>query len=148
MTKKPKTIFKSVMLVDDNEIDNFINQKMLEGCGFAESVFVHTSSKSALEFLNNLVRNYDSIPEHLIPGVIFLDINMPIMDGFQFVEKFAELPADFRNKINIVMLSTSINPNDALKSNDNPYILCFLNKPLNQKYIDEISAMTGHLNEV
>ena len=84
--KKPTSKYNSVMLIDDNEIDNFINQKMIEGCNFAERIYVHTSGKSAIEFLCNLAR-IKEVPEELIPEIIFVDINMPIMDGFQFLEE-------------------------------------------------------------
>ncbi|MCH7535452.1 MAG: hypothetical protein IH948_06850 [Bacteroidetes bacterium] len=60
--KKPKSKFSVVMLVDDNEVDNFINQKMIEGSNFAEHVYVHTSGKSALEFLHNLEKSASDIP--------------------------------------------------------------------------------------
>src|SRR5687767_12509529 len=107
--KKPAFKYPSVMLIDDNEIDNFINQKMIEGSHFAERVYVHTSSKSALEFYLNLVRS-EGIPEELFPSVIFLDINMPIMDGFQFLDEFGKIPLKNRGNVKIVMLTTSINP--------------------------------------
>ncbi|MFQ5336000.1 MAG: response regulator [Flavobacteriales bacterium] len=142
---KQTTVFDSVMLIDDNEIDNFINQKMIEGCCFAQNVFIHTSSRSALEFLQNLERNHEKIPENMLPGMIFLDINMPIMDGFQFVEQFANLKASIRDRMKIVMLSTSINPNDMIRSEESPYILRFINKPLNEKLLDELAEQSAKL---
>jgi two-component system LytT family response regulator len=72
------------MLIDDSEIDNFINQKMIEGCNFAGNVYVHTSSKSALEFLKNFDRT-GVFPKELSPEVIFLDINMPGRLGFDLM---------------------------------------------------------------
>lgn len=138
--KKPESTYHSVMLIDDNEIDNFINQKMIEGCAFADHVHIHTSSKSALEFLDNLQRGGESIPESMIPGMIFLDINMPILDGFQFMEEFEKLPGNFRSKIKIVMLSTSINPSDMEKAEKHELIQKFLNKPLNEKHLASITA--------
>lgn len=139
MSSKPKkSKYNSVMLVDDNEIDNFINQKMIEGYSFSERIYIHTSSRSALEFLKNIERNGDNFPEELIPHMIFLDINMPIMDGFQFVEEFEKLKPSFREKIKIVMLSTSINPSDLEYANNNPYVLRFLNKPLIKEHLENL----------
>ena len=83
MIKRPTPKFSTVMLIDDSEIDNFINQKMIEGCNIAERIYIHTSSKSALEFLKNIERTSE-VAKNLIPEIIFLDINMPIMD-FNFL---------------------------------------------------------------
>src|SRR5687768_13215571 len=119
MTKKPTPKYTTVMLIDDSEIDNFINQKMIEGCNFAERTYIHTSSKSALEFLKNLERT-GQVPKELIPQIIFLDINMPIMDGFQFIEEFDKLSQDFKDS-KVVMLTTSIIPSDIEKSTKSKY---------------------------
>lgn len=135
--KKPQVKYPSVMLIDDNEIDNFINQKMIEGCQFAERVYVHTSSKSALEFYHNLVRA-EGIPDELFPAVIFLDINMPIMDGFQFMEEFEKIESKHREKTKVVMLTTSISPIDIENSKKKKYVSQFFNKPLTEEQLQQL----------
>jgi CheY-like chemotaxis protein len=135
--RKPDSKYPSVMLIDDNEIDNFINQKMIEGCGFSANVYVHTSGKSALEFYGNLARTA-GMPAELFPKVIFLDINMPIMDGFQFLDEFEKIAVKQSEPVKIVMLTTSINPIDIEKANKGKFVAKFLNKPLTQKHLDSI----------
>lgn len=136
--KKPQSSFRNVMLIDDSEIDNFINQKMIEGCNFAENVYVHTSSKSALEFLKNFDRN-GVFPKELTPGIIFLDINMPIMDGFQFADEFQKFGQDLKDVIKIVFLTTSLNPQDQEKAMKTPGVLKYINKPLTREHLTDIA---------
>jgi CheY-like chemotaxis protein len=135
--KRPTPKYSTVMLIDDSEIDNFINHKMIEGCNFSERTYIHTSSKSALEFLRNLERT-GKVPKELIPEVIFLDINMPIMDGFQFIEEFDKLTKDFKTRTKIVMLTTSVNPTDIERSQKNKYIIKYINKPLTQEMLSTL----------
>lgn len=125
------------MLIDDNEIDNFINQKMLEGCNFAERVYVHTNGKSALEFLRNIER-MGKKELSLFPDVIFLDLNMPVMDGYQFADEFEKLPDTLKNRTKIVILTTSLNPSDAEKAKKYPLIVKYLNKPLTCAMIESL----------
>ncbi|MFH1320770.1 MAG: response regulator [Bacteroidota bacterium] len=135
--KKPQPRYSTAMLIDDNEIDNFINQKMIEGCNFAEQIYIHTSSRSALEFLDNFAR-VENIPDKILPEIIFLDINMPIMDGFQFVEEFRKRPAHIKEKIRIVMLTTSIDPTDQKQCDEDELIEKFISKPLTEEHLGEI----------
>jgi len=125
------------MLIDDSEIDNFINMKMMEGCGFADRVYVHTNGRSAMELLKNIERMGEK-DVSLFPDVIFLDLNMPIMDGYQFVDEFEKMPAALTSKTKIVVLTTSLNPSDQEKSQKYPQIVKYINKPLTCELIESI----------
>ncbi len=129
--------YKSVMIVDDNDIDNFINEKMIKSARFSENVYTHTSVKSALEFFKNL-STIEDIPSGLIPSYIFLDINMPILDGFHFLDEFKNLPYEFIPRIKIVMLTTSLNPSDLEKTKSYNNIVSYLYKPLIESDLDKL----------
>lgn len=131
-TKAPAKKYKTIMLIDDNEIDNFINEKLVKAYYFAENVYVHTSTKSALEFLKNIEVTLNEIPADLIPSHILLDINMPILDGFHFLEEFDKFDNQLKNKIKIVMLTTSLNPLDIEKSKNYKSVVKFIHKPLTE----------------
>jgi CheY-like chemotaxis protein len=134
--QKPKSKYKIVMLVDDNEIDNMINQKMLESANFADQFYVYTSGQSALDFLENLVKQ-DSARE-LLPDMILLDINMPLIDGFQFLDKYAELNTSVKPDVDVFMLTTSINPSDKERADENKLITKFLIKPLTAEQLESL----------
>ena len=73
-------------------------------------------------------------------AVIFLDIMMPQMDGFQFLEAFEKLPEDQRMQMKVVMLSTSESFKDLNRANKNPYVRKFLNKPLTLQVLQAINV--------
>lgn len=135
--KKNEAKYPTVMLIDDSEIDNFINQKMMEGHGFSERIYVHTSSRSALEFMKSLRSTGLNLHE-LLPRIIFLDINMPIMDGFQFIEEFEKMGEEITSACKIVMLTSSINPADLEKSKKTPAICQYINKPLTKEMLESL----------
>ncbi|MDX2188944.1 MAG: response regulator [Bacteroidota bacterium] len=128
----------AVMLIDDNEIDNLINQKMIESVGLADNIFVHSGAKSALEYLKNIEKIKDSTDKFL-PKLIFLDIDMPLMDGFQFIDEFEKLNDSTKNFCKIVLLTSSLDPKDISKSKKNAFVLKYLNKPLTQENLSKIS---------
>ena len=106
------TRYETVMLIDDNALDNFVNKNTIEKNHFAKNIIIHERAQSALEFLASAV-------ESQLPDLIFLDINMPEMDGFGFLDQFANLPAGVLSKSRIVMLSTSESFKDLNRANKN-----------------------------
>ncbi len=126
--------YKKVLLVDDNEIDNFINERMITSSGFAEKVMVKTSSDDAIGYLKENQDNEEGLPE-----IVFLDLNMPVKDGFAFLHDFAVLSETIRKKCKVVVLSSSISPDDINKASTDPHVFKYVNKPLSEKYLEAIN---------
>lgn len=134
---KPKFRYDNVLLIDDMDLDNFINKKLLEINGFSKNIYINTSAISALEFLKNMVTI--SGPEaNIYPQVIFIDINMPMMDGFQFIEEFKRL---FDPKIinpKLIVLTSSVFQYDRQKTLEISEDIIFLNKPLTKEILERL----------
>ena len=135
--KEPSQKYNYAMLLDDNELDNFINQKTIEATNFANKIYINTSSKSALEFLNNLETS-SSAEFDIFPEIIFIDINMPMIDGFQFIENLERTFPKRIKQIKIVILTSSLSINDKEKAAKISTDILFVNKPLTQEILNQI----------
>jgi CheY-like chemotaxis protein len=122
-----------VMLVDDNETDNFISKRIIEITKFSRRVEAKNSGKAALDYLKENQQD----PENL-PSLIFLDINMPIVDGFVFLYEFEKFNELVRNKCKVIILSSSDNKRDIDKIVNNNHVIKFITKPLTEVALDEI----------
>lgn len=122
-----------VMLVDDNETDNFISKRIIEITQFSKRVEVKNSGKAALEYIKENEKNPDNIP-----SLIFLDINMPIVDGFVFLYEFEKFSELVRNKCKVIILSSSDNKRDIDKIINNNHVIKFITKPLTEVSLEEI----------
>jgi len=119
------------LLIDDNYIDNFVTRRILESSNFAEHIVVSQSAMDAIKSLRSGA---------VKPDVIFLDIRMPQMGGFEFLQEYDKIDIEDKQSIKIFMLSSSLDPTDMKKSGTNKYITQFIHKPLTQKALDEIAT--------
>ena len=122
--------FKTCLLIDDNYIDNFVTRKILQNSRFAEDIVVIGSASEALNILRS---------GNIKPDVIFLDIRMPDMDGFDFLEEYEKIDIEKEN-IRIYMLSSSLDPTDMKQSVLNKYISNYIHKPITHKALDDLFA--------
>lgn len=128
------TRFKNILLIDDDEINNTINQMIIKWADFAEETVACTSGTEALDYVKlNCMENGKC------PQIVFLDINMPAMNGFQFLEELTKTNSQFIEKIPVVMLSSSKNDRD-IEMASNYKIAGFINKPLTLEKLEEIAS--------
>lgn len=139
---EPKYQYQYVMLLDDNELDNFINQKILETQHFGRKIYTSTSGKSALEFLNNLLLldDLDGDKGSIFPEMIFIDINMPIMDGMQFIAALNKLSHPKIKKCKLVILTSSMFEEDHYKAKQLREDIAFLKKPLSEMQLKQLKT--------
>jgi len=122
-----------ILLVDDDLPTNFINERILRKMDCTERIIAVQGGFDALEYLKSTVEE-----KHPQPDLIFLDINMPGMNGWEFLESYENLEINQKSKAIIVMLTTSLNPDEKDKAGQIPQISGFLNKPLFADRVKEI----------
>jgi CheY-like chemotaxis protein len=125
--------YKSVLLVDDSYIDNLINRKILENSNFAEEILVIDCPLEAINYMRKCLAAKQNIPE-----VIFLDIRMPQMNGFEFLKELNLIDGLGDANIKVFILSSSLDPQDLRQIKENVLVSQFIGKPLTNKALLEI----------
>jgi CheY-like chemotaxis protein len=129
MSKKVHT----TLLIDDSDIDLFIQRRFLEVYQFSQELIAFKSANEALKWLRNL--NGMAAPE-----IIFLDLNMPEIDGFEFLKSFEGLPQSILKATKIVVLTSSNSLKDREQAFESPNVIQFITKPLKQSDIEELQS--------
>ncbi|MEO9649681.1 MAG: response regulator [Roseobacter sp.] len=124
---------KSILLVDDDAVTNLLHQRKISKLGLAQTVFVATDGQAALEHLVDCIAENRPVPE-----LVLLDINMPRMNGFEFLEAYEQLSGDIRQGQQIVMVSTSTLRRDKARADQDESITTFLVKPLSDQDFRDI----------
>jgi len=132
--------FETVFLIDDNEIDIFIQKRYIELSSFASQIITYNSPTKALEAFNRDHAKADINSA----GLIFLDLNMPILNGFEFLEQLNGLSADFCDKFKVVILSSSNSEEDRKRAHEFPNVISFTSKPIS---VDELQNIATMLNK-
>ncbi|CAM4436796.1 response regulator [Flavobacterium terrigena] len=126
------------LLIEDNLIDQLITTKLLKNTFDDFQFNVVSDGKEGMDWLYKF--NYTS-KDQLI---ILLDIKMPQMDGFEFLAKYDALPEDLKKKTQIFMLSSSLDPNDLKRANENCYVKKLFSKPLSLSQFKEIISIIDY----
>jgi len=136
-----KTDINYILLIDDDKVTNYYNQRIINKCATVMDSIAVSSGENALKYLKEAEEG-----KTVKPNLIFLDINMPAMNGWEFVEEYNKLNKDFTKDIKLVMLTTSNNPEDYQRSLKIDTINDFINKPLSVDLLMDIVKSHYKLN--
>ncbi len=118
-------MLNDVLCIDDDKITLMICKKVILMANFCKEVHTFQDAEKALDYIENLHLNHQELPD-----LIFLDLNMPVMDGWQFLDELHEKIKDTHTQIPIVILSSSVAPEDVLKTKDYKDVIKFIKKPV------------------
>ena len=138
------TSFDLVLLIDDEAGTNLLNQKIVDNARVTEFVEVRLNGQQAIHRLAELHTQAQSLEIARLHVLIFLDINMPVMDGWEFLESFESFPLQLKESCTIVMLTTSFNPDDKSRAQKHPAVHKYLIKPLTPQKFENLLKIGRH----
>jgi CheY-like chemotaxis protein len=121
-------MYHTCLLIDNNYIDNFIHIRLLQRSNFAKNIIASQDAREVIKFLQDGT---------IKPDIIFLDIQMPLMDGFEFLKEYDKININ-KELVKIILLTSSIDPTDIKRAEKNKYITKLVTKPLTDKVIKNL----------
>lgn len=132
-----KFSFTSTLLIDDSEIDVLVNRRLIELTSFCKNIIITHSGEEAIQFLRNECKSADQAPDW-----IFLDMYLPLMSGYDFIDEFKTLPSFIRAKTKIIVLSVFQKQERLQKVFENNFVFGQLEKPLTQQALRNLANGT------
>lgn len=130
---KPK--FETVMIIDDNIIDLYVCSRMITKNNFGKKVLEYSVATEALKYLKDNQENFS-----MLPKIIFVDIYMPEMSGFEFMEEYDKLTPALKDYCKAYIISSTIDNEDIARSCADKNVISFQVKPINKEFLDRINA--------
>lgn len=126
-----------ILLVDDDRIYQFAARKTIEATGYADSILIYSNGEEAINYLRQSLKNNITLPD-----VIFLDVNMPIMNGWEFLDEYTRLKEDVNKPVLIYVVSSSVDEFDVNKSRQYDSVKGYIVKPvLREKFKQILSSI-------
>lgn len=126
---------KLACIIDDDNIYVNLVKKIIETKKLCENLLIFNNGKQSIDYFETSLTNSNT---NNIPEIIFLDLNMPVMDGWEFLERFTKIRKQFSKKISLYVVSSSINPTDINRAKSSPTVHDYLIKPVNIKELEQI----------
>jgi CheY-like chemotaxis protein len=126
--------FETVMIIDDNTIDLYITSRMITKKKFGKKVLKYSSAQEALKYLQH---NQDNISA--LPQIIFVDIYMPVMSGFEFLDEYDKLSPTLKINCRAYIVSSTIDDDDIARAQRNTNVVCFQVKPITKEFLELIN---------
>ncbi|MBC6988145.1 MULTISPECIES: response regulator [Hymenobacter] len=133
MTRK----LRNVVLVDDNETTSFLNNRLLSRLGVADQVLTFSQAEQAFDFLWGAGRDQSHTVATDVPELVFVDLKMPGMDGFEFLKLYSALPQDVKQKTVLAVLTTSMHSADTIRVAQHEGVE-YLAKPLTEEKMQKL----------
>lgn len=132
-------MLEKVMCIDDDQITLMLFEMIIKKSSFANEIVTAINGKEGLNWFSNYFKNKKSGALETPPQIIFLDLNMPIMNGWDFLEDYLMKYADRLSSTKIVILSSTVNPEDFSRANRYEIVIDFINKPLTIEELEELT---------
>jgi CheY-like chemotaxis protein len=128
-----------ILCVDDDPITLMLCKMVIAKSSFATEIITAQNGEEALNYFDDLKLNNLGAEIKKYPSLVFLDLNMPVMDGWEFLDHFSkeEYTSAFKNT-KVIVLSSTIDPNDIEKSKTYPMVLDFLSKPITKEIVENL----------
>lgn len=117
-----------IAIVEDDLIFQFIAERLIESINSEHQTIIFSDGKEAIDFIDSNRNELDTLPD-----IIFLDINMPVMNGWQFLNKYIEIKSEIKKEITIYIVSSSKNPDDFIKAENINEVTDYIVKPINRE---------------
>lgn len=127
--------FENVMIIDDNAIDLYVCSRMITKNNFGKNVLKYSVATEALKYLQDNQNNF-----HELPQVIFVDIYMPMMSGFEFMEQYDKLSSALKTHCKVYIISSTIDNEDIVRSRNDRNVVSFQVKPITKEFLYRIEA--------
>lgn len=134
-------MLQKVLCIDDDPISVMLCRKVISRSMFAEETDSANNGESALRYLDELAETQGAV----YPQIILLDLNMPIMNGWEFLENYERRFAPLHNDIKIVVLSSTIDPEDVRKTEEFSTVISFISKPVTTSSLHEIEKLLASI---
>ncbi len=131
----------SILFIDDDPITLMLCKMVIKKASFSNEIATSKNGEEALQYFNTLKQINSNNEFKKQPQLIFLDLNMPVMGGWEFLESFSTSDYADYNKTKVIILSSTIDPEDLEKSKKYPMVIDFLSKPISKEMLAYVKGI-------